>query len=114
MKNLMHHPKQATSQEAGDPRIYLPCEIINERYANVIFNLCIMMNLTPNKPLIHPFFTCSKWNMDDLYGLKFHLSYVPLVNDRNHYFGFGPIPKPKPKLVDTFGRYRFPHFKGKI
>ena len=27
MKNLMHHPKQATSQEAGDPRIYLPCEI---------------------------------------------------------------------------------------
>ena len=26
--------------------------------------------------------------------------------DRNHYFGFGPIPKPKPKLVDTFGRYR--------
>ena len=45
MKNLMHHPKQATSQEAGDPRIYLPCEIINERYANMIFNLCIMMNL---------------------------------------------------------------------
>ena len=27
-----------------------------------------------------------------------------LVYDRNHYFGFGPIPKPK--LVDTFGRYR--------
>ena len=26
--------------------------------------------------------------------------------DRNHYFGFGPMPKPKPKLVDTFGRYR--------
>ena len=21
-----------------------------------------------------------------------------VVNDRNHYFGFGPIPKPKPKL----------------
>ena len=29
-----------------------------------------------------------------------------LVYNRNHYFGFGPIPKPKPKLVDTFGRYR--------
>ena len=29
-----------------------------------------------------------------------------LVYDRNHYFGFGPIPKPIPKLVDTFGRYR--------
>ena len=29
-----------------------------------------------------------------------------LVYDRNHYFSFGPIPKPKPKLVDTFGRYR--------
>ena len=25
-----------------------------------------------------------------------------VVYDRNHYFGFGPIPKPKPKLVDTF------------
>ena len=22
---------------------------------------------------------------------------------RNHYFGLGPIPKPKPKLADTFG-----------
>ena len=30
----------------------------------------------------------------------------PLVYDRNHYFGLGPIPKPKPKLADTFGRYR--------
>ena len=29
-----------------------------------------------------------------------------LVYDRNHYFGFGPIPKLKPKLADTFGRYR--------
>ena len=29
---------------------------------------------------------------------------VSLVYDRNHYFGFGP--KPKPKLADTFGRYR--------
>ena len=29
-----------------------------------------------------------------------------LVYDRNHYFSFGPIPKPKPKLVDSFGRYR--------
>ena len=29
--------------------------------------------------------------------------YLELVYDRNHYFGFGPIPKPKLKLVDTFG-----------
>ena len=29
-----------------------------------------------------------------------------VVYYRNHYFGFGPIPKPKPKLADTFGRYR--------
>ena len=28
-----------------------------------------------------------------------------LVYDQNHYFGLGPIPKPKPKLADTFGRY---------
>ena len=28
-----------------------------------------------------------------------------VVYDRNHYFGSGPIPKPKPKLADTFGRY---------
>jgi hypothetical protein len=26
-----------------------------------------------------------------------------LVNDRNQYFGLGPIPKPKPILADTFG-----------
>ena len=26
-------------------------------------------------------------------------------DDRNHYFGLGPIPKPKPKLADTFGQY---------
>ena len=25
--------------------------------------------------------------------------------DRNHNFGLGPIPKPKPKLADTFDRY---------
>ena len=31
-----------------------------------------------------------------------------LVYDRNHYFGFGLIPKLKPKSVDTFGRYRNP------
>jgi hypothetical protein len=24
-----------------------------------------------------------------------------IVYDRNHYFGLGPIPKPKPKLADT-------------
>ena len=30
-----------------------------------------------------------------------------LVQDRNHYFGFGPIPKPKPKLSETFGRYSY-------
>ena len=29
-----------------------------------------------------------------------------LMYDRNHYFGLGPISKPKPKLADTFGRYR--------
>jgi hypothetical protein len=29
-----------------------------------------------------------------------------IVYDRNHYFGLGLIPKPKPKLADTFGRYR--------
>ena len=29
-----------------------------------------------------------------------------VVYDRYHYFGLGPIPKPKPKLADTFGRYR--------
>ena len=36
--------------------------------------------------------------------LYFLLSW--LVYDRNHYFGLGPIPKLKPKLPDTFGRYR--------
>ena len=32
--------------------------------------------------------------------------YVEIVYNRNNYFGFGSIPKPKPKLADTFGRYR--------
>ena len=40
--------------------------------------------------------------------------YVPIwfqldafvVYNQNHYFGLGPIPKPKPKLADTFSRYR--------
>ena len=29
-----------------------------------------------------------------------------VVYDWNHYFGLGPIPKPKPKLADTFSCYR--------
>ena len=39
-----------------------------------------------------------------------------LVYDRNHYFGLGPIPKPKPKLADAFGRYRNQNYilKGEI
>ena len=28
-----------------------------------------------------------------------------VVCDRNHYFGLGPIPKPKPTLGNTFGQY---------
>ena len=42
------------------------------------------------------------------YALRFHKivsQYSVLVYDRNHYFGLGPIPKPKPKLADTFGQY---------
>ena len=37
--------------------------------------------------------------------LPSHLLYR-VVYERNHYFGLGPIPDPKPKLADTFGRYR--------
>ena len=29
------------------------------------------------------------------------MQYTNIVYDRNHYFGLGPIPKPKPKLPDT-------------
>ena len=36
-----------------------------------------------------------------------------VVYDRNHYFGFGPILIPKPKLIDSFGRYRNHISKGK-
>ena len=32
--------------------------------------------LTPNTPLIHTPFTYSKWNMGEICGLKFNLSYV--------------------------------------
>ena len=37
------------------------------------------------------------------YSLSF--SYIVVAYDRNHYFGLGPIPEPKPKLADTFARY---------
>ena len=30
----------------------------------------------------------------------------PIVYDRSHYFGLGPIPKQKPKLADIFCQYR--------
>ena len=33
-------------------------------------------NLTPNTPLIHTSFTYSKLNMDEICGLKSHLSYI--------------------------------------
>ena len=35
-----------------------------------------------------------------------YLSVTSVVYDRNHYFGLGPVPKPKPKLADTYNRYR--------
>ena len=41
-----------------------------------------------------PFFLAESWVTD-----------TKLVYDWNHYFGLGPIPKPKPKLADTFNRY---------
>ena len=31
--------------------------------------------------------------------------FLKLVYDRHHYFGLGPIPKPKPELANTFGQY---------
>ena len=38
--------------------------------------------------------------------LKLYIAkYILLVYDRNHYFGLGPIQKPKPKLADTFRQY---------
>ena len=36
-------------------------------------------------------------------GVAKGVAYV--VYNKNHYFGLGPIPKTKPKLRDTFGRY---------
>ena len=32
-------------------------------------------------------------------------SYFSVVYDWNHYFGLGLVPKPKPKLANTLGRY---------
>ena len=73
---------------------------------NVVISCCIMYFVvnyvvTMIKPKIH--------------GNFYQIIYV--VYDRNHYFGFGPIPIPKPKLIDSFGRYsnryRNPISKGK-
>ena len=33
--------------------------------------------------------------------ITLHKARIVLVYDWNHYFGLGPIPKPKPKLADT-------------
>ena len=39
-----------------------------------------------------------------------------IVYDWHHYFGIGPISKPKPKLVDSFSRYhdRYQNFTGQL
>ena len=37
--------------------------------------------------------------------LTFDLVYLGIVYDRNHYFCFAPIPKPRPKLANTFSQY---------
>ena len=41
-----------------------------------------------------------------LYGGPSLAPYFYIVYNRNHYFGLGQIPKPKPKLADTFVQYR--------
>ena len=33
-------------------------------------------------------------------------TFLQVVYNQSHYFGFRPIYKPKPKLADTFDRYR--------
>ena len=38
--------------------------------------------LTPNTPLIHTSFTYRKLNMDEICGLKYHLSYVHMYNTK--------------------------------
>ena len=48
-----------------------------------VMEICVAMlekinsqHLAPNTPLIHTSFTYPKLNMDEIYGLKFYLSYV--------------------------------------
>ena len=38
-------------------------------------------------------------------------SAICVVYDRNHNFGLGPIPKPKPTLPDTFNQYFLPRLE---
>ena len=51
--------------------------------------------------------TCSKGAFTNYVdkSLAFLTTYL-LVYDQNHYFGLGPIQKPKPELAYTFDRYR--------
>ena len=37
---------------------------------------CFSSYLTCNMPLIHTSFTCWKWNMGEMFGLKFHFLYL--------------------------------------
>ena len=52
---------------------------------------------------IHPLFKFS--NCLTFYTYLNWAWYFWLVYDRNHYFGLGPIPKPK--LANTFGKYHY-------
>ena len=40
-----------------------------------------------------------------MWGIRTCAFEINVVYDQSHYFGIGPIPKLKPKLADTFGRY---------
>ena len=51
------------------------------------------MLLTPNKPLIHNSFTYSKWNMGEIFGLKFHLLYVQCTCITKKFFEVPPSTK---------------------
>ena len=72
--------------------------------------------INPSDPF-SSFGISSSWTMK-ICSSHHHLLHYEIVYDRNHYLGFGPILKPKPKLADTFGRYRNPYqnyiLKGRI
>ena len=82
-------------------RVFVPDQFILSSVNQTFVNVCFFQNKSITNTIFVNF-------------VQF-LSACHLVNDQNHYFGLGLMPKPKLTLVDTFSQYCiFPTVKGPL